>query len=46
MEMLKDIRDIIETDIEPYKPGAAKALKILSNSASYRDRFNFSGYSR
>ena len=29
MEMLKDIRDIIETDIEPYKPGAAKALKFL-----------------
>ena len=26
MEMLKDIRDLIETDIEPYKPGAAKAL--------------------
>lgn len=29
MEMLKDIRDIIETDIEPYKPGAAKALKFF-----------------
>nr|DAO72213.1 MAG TPA: hypothetical protein [Caudoviricetes sp.] len=29
MEMLKDIRDIIETDIEPYKPGVAKALKFL-----------------
>ena len=27
--MLKDIRDIIETDIEPYKPGAAKALKFF-----------------
>lgn len=29
MEMLKDIRDLIETDIEPYKPGAAKALKFF-----------------
>ena len=28
MEMLKDIRDLIETDIEPYRPGAAKALKF------------------
>ncbi len=29
MEILKDIRDIIETDIEPYKPGAAKALRFF-----------------
>lgn len=29
MEMLKDIRDLIETDIEPYRPGAAKALKFF-----------------
>lgn len=29
MEVLKDIRDIIETDIEPYKPGVAKALKFF-----------------
>ena len=29
MEIFRDIRDIIETDIEPYNPGVAKALKFF-----------------
>ena len=44
MEVLRDIHDIIESEIEPYKPKTAKLLKFFFVTSHHRDRFGIGRY--